>query len=132
MKWSLTKQEVAQRDQLLERLNVADNELIAATDVYNAAIEAAWGALEKAIESFNEAAQAAKAFAEDIARERREEYDGKSDRWREGDAASSIDSWITEWEQVELDDVEHVAPEQLQCDTTHAGNFEALDTEAPQ
>jgi hypothetical protein len=48
----------------------------------------------------------AREFVENVAEEMRSEYDEKSENWQEGDKASEVDRWISEWEGVDLTDVE--------------------------
>lgn len=128
-KFALTKTESADLKKHIEALTVADNRLIEALDVYNAAVRDAYAKLAERIEEFNGHAQAAKSFCEDIANERREEFDNRSDKWRESDAGSEAEAWISEWEGIELDDVSVDEPEDITIETTHVANLEALPEE---
>jgi hypothetical protein len=65
--------------------------------------------VNEAIQAYNVALLKAKVFAEGIAETFREEYDDKSDGWKEGDRGQAADSFISEWESIDWDQMQPVA-----------------------
>jgi len=121
---ALTKQDIAQRDQIVRMLESAKTK-----------VEDAWPALEAAVTAFNEIIVAynevvatATGFGEDIAREMDEYYSGKSDKWRDSEAGEAYAEWKTEWENLNLIDADTVEmPDAFEPD--HVDVLTALPTQ---
>lgn len=129
MAFKLNKTESTRKAELLGALQAQQSALEDALRLYNEEASTAFGKLEAAKIDFNEAVEAARSFAEDIASERREDYDGHSEKWQEGDNGTAAGEWVTSWEEAELDDLELEEPEELTLETPQTEAFEALEEE---
>jgi hypothetical protein len=65
---------------------------------------------------YNQALAELRSFVNDVASNRRDEFDEKSDAWKEGDSGSAADEWISTWENADLEEVTLTYPDQLQLD----------------
>lgn len=129
MPFKLNKTESARKNELLVALQLKQSALEDALRVYNEEASTAFGKLEAAKVSYNEALDEARSFAQDIASEQREDYDDHSEKWQEGDNGTSAQEWISQWEDVDLDDLELEEPEEITLETPQTEAFEALEEE---
>lgn len=68
-------------------------------------------------------------FVEEVHGEQQDYYDERSDSWREGDAGSEYESWMSGWE-LEMDELELEEPTPFdEVDMTDADEFENLENE---
>ena len=74
------------------------NAELTARDAHIEALNTAHAAMLEAIRAYNAALSAATSFAETISTERREEWDGRSERWQESDAGQNAVTLVEEWE----------------------------------
>jgi hypothetical protein len=86
---------------------------IAITD-YNETMATVAPALRGALDSYNEAIEAARNFVNGIAEPAREEYDNKSEKWQESEKGVEAGRWISEWEEINLEDADIDLPEPLE------------------
>jgi hypothetical protein len=86
MAFKLTKDEAARKTHIMEALAEARAEIEAAGDRYNEVLEQA------------------RAFAQEVAEDRRADWDLKSERWQEGDKGQAADAWISEWENFDSEE----------------------------
>lgn len=93
-----------------------------ARDAHIEALNTAHAAMVEAIRAYNAALAAAATFAETIATERREEWDGRSERWQESDAGQNAATFVEEWEGFEAEEIDE--PENA------ADDLEALTTDS--
>jgi hypothetical protein len=101
-----------------EKITVQENVMTAAVDALNEAITAYNGTLAD-VESFvtehRDAWQA--------------EHDDKSDKWREGEKGEAASTFISEWDSIDLAEVDEVeAPEAPAV--SHADDLDALPSES--
>lgn len=133
MAFKLTKNEIARRDSIVSDLNAAREKLEDAVRVYNAAVEAAREPLRQVLSDYNEVLANARGFVEDIASEAQEQYEGRSDRWRDSDAGSTAREWVDAWQTTTFDsDVEFEFGDDLSEDLgeDHGNDLEELPVEA--
>ena len=129
MAFKLNKQESARKSELLVALQTEQAKLEDALRVYNEEASTAFGRLEAAKIAYNEALEAARSFAEDIASEQRTDYDDHSEKWQEGENGTAAEEWVSSWEDVELDGLELEEPEALELETPQTEVFEGLEEE---
>lgn len=53
---------------------------------------------EKYVNPLNEKLEEVRGFVEDIHSERQTDFDGKSERWQEGERGQAAQDWLQEWE----------------------------------
>ena len=105
MAFKLTKDEEAKLEELKSDLNLAYIQLEGTVSTYNEAEKALRDPVQGALNFYNERLSNLLTFVENVAEEKRAEFDDKSDSWKEGDNGSAVDEWISTWENVDLDDV---------------------------
>ena len=144
----ITKAESKTREQLADKCDEAQGALASAIADYNRALERATAyaarimltpldfsdderteiafavctaadAHSDAVTAYNEAMENAKAFVEEVASRLREVYDGRSEKWQEGDKGQSADAFIQTWEDFSPD-------EESELDGNVADEFERL------
>lgn len=99
-----------------EKMEEVKAELQEAIDVYNDKMNEAKAKVEEALSDYNSALGDAKSFADDVANQGNSDFDDKSERWQEGEAAEAAREWIDAWENAELDEVEFDFPEEVSID----------------
>jgi hypothetical protein len=72
-----------------------------------------------AVNAYNDVMTEAKEFVEEVASRMREVYDGRSEKWQEGDKGQSADAFIQTWEDFSPD-------EESELDGNVADEFERL------
>jgi len=100
MAFKLTKEEQANKIRLQNDLKESWANL---DDVRNGAetrIREAIEEVEAAVGIFEAAIEAAEAFRDEVATRLREEWDGKSEGWQEGDSGQEASTLVEEWENV--------------------------------
>ena len=80
-----------------------------------------------AIDAYNAARDAAQSWVDDQRTAWREEYDNKSEKWQEGDRASEVDSFISEWENLDLEEVEHIGAPDLELSGDGQDHIDTLE-----
>jgi hypothetical protein len=98
---------------------------LTARDAHIEALNTAHAAMVEAIRAYNAALAAAATFAETIATERREEWDGRSERWQDSDAGQNAATFVEEWEGFEAEEIEEPenAAECLESLTTDSADL---------
>jgi len=131
MPFRLNKSESAQRVDHVNAVELAGVRLSQAVGAYNEVLTAAKEALLEAQEAYNETLGEAREFVEDIASSRREDYDAKSDRWKEGDNGTAAEAFTDAWEGIDLEPVDFELPDEIEePDLAHRDDLEALPEEA--
>jgi len=127
MAFKLTKADEARRDALIEKLEAARGVVADEVEAFNTDRADRLLVVDAAVVAYNELLEEVRGFVSDLASEHREAYDEMSEKWQEGDKASSVDEWISDFESVELDDIELDLPEPLDEPTMeHNEALEAL------
>lgn len=122
MAFKLTKQEQQTQKELADAARQEHSDFETAVEEYNEAIEAKADAVREAFEKYQTSCEALKAFADDIANERRTEYDEKSEKWQESERASNVEEWISSFENFDTDLDDFEIPDALD-----AGNADVVD-----
>ena len=69
-----------------------------------------------AVQAYNGIASEVQAFVEGIREDWRSEFDDKSDGWRDGDRGSEVDEMISQWENVDIEELNEVDVPTLDLD----------------
>jgi predicted nucleic acid-binding Zn-ribbon protein len=129
--FKLSKQELADRDGHVEKLEKAWAELVGTVSTYNLEVEAIRVPVEKAVADYNEALGGAKEFAEHVATRLEGEYDEKSEKWRDGDKGQAAAELKDAWQEIDTEEINLEWPEDLSIDDPdHAPELAELPTEA--
>lgn len=128
MAFKLTKAEDATRTQLVSDLRTKATALEDAIREYNERVAALHAeVLAQHVDAYNEAVSNARDFVEEIQTRAQEEFDGKSERWQEGDKGQAAQSWQEEWAGTSLDDIDMDEPQGIIEPTMdHADTLEGL------
>lgn len=113
MAFKLTKAEKTQKAELATKLEEAKDKLLAEIASYNEKLAELGEPVQAAVEAYNDAVQAAKNFADDIASSRQDEFDEKSERWQESDNGCNAQEFINAWEGVDDSEAEVELPEEI-------------------
>lgn len=105
----LSKQEERLRQELVAELKATSQQVERSFADLLAALAKLPADVNMSIRFYNAALLKAKVFTEAIAEKLREEYDEKSDSWKEGDRGQEADAFISEWESIDWDQIEEVA-----------------------
>lgn len=135
----ITKTDDKRIREALEALAAKRAAVTTAVDTFNSYLETIRGDLEAVIAEHDEAAQALRGLVEDIHREAEEEFDGKSERWQEGERGEAAREWIDNLDgyvtEIEDADVAQL-PGNLEADdvlpTDPTDEYDALDKEPQQ
>lgn len=92
----------------------AHGTLCEALAAYNTALDEARGALAIAVDAYNEARETTQEIIVEIGEELREVFDAKSEKWQESDAGESAGSFISTFEDCELEEFSPDMPEDLE------------------
>jgi hypothetical protein len=130
MPYKLDKQELAQKLSLELALTNARSKLEDDILVLNQTIAAAINAANDAVSLYNETVNEALGFCEDIATERRGEWDDMSDKWQNGDNGQNADSWIGRWEYPGIEELEPF--EEFELDISDHEVADAILEELPE
>lgn len=126
----LSKTQLKERDKLTTDINEAHCDLEAAINAYNTAIGEAKSKVEEALTAYNEKITAAREFCEQIVSDM-ESYEGdRSEKWADSDAGSAFADWKSEWENVQLDDVELEFPDEMEIPENVQETIDMLPEEA--
>jgi predicted translin family RNA/ssDNA-binding protein len=123
----LTKRDIDRRDHVLQQLREVEKEIDEATVAVNALIDEK---LNAAIKKYNEVVGEAESLKDDIVAAQEEFFDGRSEKWQEGEKGEAYTGWKDEWENYSTDEIEEVALIDLP-ETQHAELLEGLP-EAPE
>lgn len=124
----LSTTDESRRAELVADLNEKAEALRAAFAEVNGEIEAKLG---PAIDAYNAALAAALEWRDQMVGDMESYADERSDQWRDGDAGQAYDGWKTEWEAINLDDIDK--PEEFdEPDLPHADELAGLPGEPEQ
>jgi hypothetical protein len=110
MAFKLTKSELAQRVQLARDLQEAWNTLEDAKNQAEDEIQTTMLAVDAAAQGFQSLVSATEAFRETIAERLREEWDGNSEGWQEGDNGEEASQMVEEWESASFEVEMNITP----------------------
>ena len=142
----LTKQDISERDRLVDELHDAYEAFEAAIETYNETKAAEWATVAAALEAYHEKMAAAWPAVQDAqddytaklsetgewrdgqVADMEEEIDKHSDKWTEGDRGQAFVAWKEEYDGLDLEEVALDMPEPVELDEPRPL---ALDFEDP-
>lgn len=116
MAFKLTRDEENELEKLKKKLSEDYTAIDAALSSYNEELIALQEHVQEQINFYNNSLSDLRSFAENIAAERRNEYEDKSESWQDGDNGQAADEWISTWENADLEDVAIEFPGELTMD----------------
>ncbi len=123
MAFKLTKDEEKKRTELIDRLRTELAKIEDQQKITQVAIDDAIGEFQAVVEKYQEALEDAKGFCDDVAARFRDEFDDKSDAWKESDKGQEAEQFVSVWEDAsfeEVGDVEKPELEELEIEEDHA------------
>lgn len=126
----LSKTQLDGRTLVCDKLRDTYLVLEGAVEKFNTALDDLWQKVEDAEAKYNTVVQEANEWRENIASEIEEFIQEKSDKWQEGDKGQAYVEWHTQYDAIELQDVDLERPESLSLDDgDQADILEELDEE---
>lgn len=119
MAFKITATERKRIDEIMARITAKVDEVKGAVTQYNETVNEARGKVEDELRALNEIRDELHGVLEDIHRDREEEFDEKSDNWRDGDRGSATSEWletISSSVDTLADEIEIEFPEDLEFD----------------
>src|SRR5438067_11684451 len=95
----LSKAELSRRDEVASRLRRTFEDLNKIVDEFNEAMAAAWEKVETSLTAHNEAIADANSFKNEITQEMQDYFDGRSEKWQDGEKGQTYQSWKETWEE---------------------------------
>jgi len=127
----LSKSDAAILESHVSDLREKRNALCDAIAGFNRQMEAEWEALSPVLESFNESLKAAREWKENIISQIEEYMGSKSEKWHESEKAGNVENWRSEFEVLDLDELEIEQPEKIDSDIRdYAEDLEGLPAAA--
>lgn len=94
MAFKISKAEQSRIDAHVEQLKAQRSVLEDAVIKFNESQAEAFNVLSHTLNEYNEVLSTAHGLVEDIHREHGDEFDEKSDAWKEGDVGTRVEAWI--------------------------------------
>lgn len=116
MAWKLDRHEAKQKQELVDKLTAQRADLDACIEIFNAELERLQEPVKESLEKLNELLEEAREFKEDVYSRLDGEYDGKSEKWQEGDRGQGVRQWIEQWSEASFDAIELETPEDIELD----------------
>ena len=116
MAFKLNKGEEERLDQLKKAMDEKYAAIETILNDYNEQTNKLQEDIQEEIGNYNNSLAELRSFAEDVAAERRNEYEEKSESWQDGDNGQAADEWISTWENADLEDVAIEFPGELTID----------------
>jgi DNA anti-recombination protein RmuC len=102
MTFKISQKDKARIDSVAHALREQAGKLDDAVRIFNEQLDAARIALGSAVGAYNEALGTAKNLVEDVHREMQAEFEARSEKWRGGNDAEPVQTWISELETIYL------------------------------
>jgi hypothetical protein len=112
MAFKLAKGEETRLDDLKKEIGALYVDIEVAVNEYNEREKELREPIETAVNAYNEKLALFRSFVEEVAAERRNEFEEKSETWQDGDNGQAADEWINNWENADLEDVAIKFPEE--------------------
>ena len=127
-KLKLTKADIAARDMIAAGLRARYAELESVLDEFNSARLSAWSSIEAAQNAYNDELEFAREWLALRMEEIEDFVQGKSEKWAEGERAASVEAFKSEFESVDLEEIQIPQPDDLTLDefADHADLLEQL------
>lgn len=125
MAFNLTKLEKTEHAEHIAAIREAAMELSAAIAAYNDAMSMARDSLTEKLDAYNQVLTEAAEWRDDLTTPLGDEYDEKSERWQEGEAAQQASAMKDAWESLDLDEITLDLPDDIEDpNPEHADNLE--------
>lgn len=125
MSFKLSKAERERRSDIAERLREAAINISSAVAEHNAVLATAREHIEATVDAYNVVLSEALEFAQDIASAAEEAISEKSESWQNGERGHAAEAWRSEWESMDLSDIEVDVPDDIDFDEpAHADELE--------
>lgn len=123
----LDKELIAKRDSLVKNLREAAGELETAVSEFNDALDDLKLRLQEKIDDYNMVLQEADSWRADVTGAMEEYYDERSDKWQDSPAGDAYSAWISEYQQLDLDEIDIDMPDNVDMpDVSNADEIENL------
>lgn len=109
MAFNLDKKEHVELQNYIESLRAKAVQIQEAETAMNATLAEVTDGVNGLIQQYNAILEDAQVFVEVKASEFRDAYDEKSEKWQEGDRGQATESFVTEWENANLDVLEEIS-----------------------
>lgn len=109
----LSKQELQQRDEFADALEVSRNKLCDAVDEFNTKIAALYEPVANAVEEYNGIAVDAQNWRDDIVSQMDDYIGERSEKWLEGDTGQAYQEWKDSWESLSIETFDIEQPEEI-------------------
>lgn len=116
MPFRLTKEDTLQLAIVTGKLADAKSKIELTVQEYNQHVEGLRLPVEEAVTEYNSVLAEAREFRDGIVSEAQSDYDDKSEKWQETEAAHVAQEWISSWEDLSLDDLDYQWPDDLAID----------------
>lgn len=118
MSLKLTKSEKQDIETMLSDVIDAAAGMDLAETAFNAALPTIAEPLETAVETYNAKLGVLREYINDIETEKREEFDGKSEKWQDGETGQRASQWLAVLKERadELEDIEALGIEAVSID----------------
>lgn len=126
MPFKLNKTKSKERDALVAALEIAASALNSAVESANEKIGEINAALDKAVSDYSDVLSNVREWRDDLTESAQDEYNEKSDKWQEGEAAGSASAWIEAWNEIDFDDLDAITIDEIEvADLEHRDRLEA-------
>jgi Zn-dependent M32 family carboxypeptidase len=126
----LSKEQAKRHSDIAAEVIANKEKLTEAIAKYNAARADAFAEVTSAVEALNAELNNARELRDEIVSDMENYTSERSEKWAEGEAASTFADWQGAWEGLELDDIEVDEPEDIEDPDTSFEDFDQAPTDA--
>ena len=118
----LNRRQLAERDELAQKLAEASLAVSAAVDQFNLSLEDLKEPVSTALEKYNEVIDECRNFVGEIVEIAEAEIDAKSEKWQESERGQAVVGLKDQWESADFDGVELDLPDEVSFDDPEHGD----------
>lgn len=119
MTFKISHKDKARIDSVAHVLREQTGKLDDAVRTFNEQVDVARVALESAVGGYNEALGTTKNVMEDVHRQMQAEFEARSEKWRDGNEAELVQTWISELETIYVGlEAEAASPQYVELELT--------------
>jgi regulator of replication initiation timing len=123
----LTKEFLTDRDDLLKKLIAARDDLEEAVNEFNEKLDALKQNLQEKVEDYNNTLNHLESWRDEVVSAMENYRDERSEKWHESSVGQAYDDWISEYQNIELDEIEVDMPDDVDIpETNHCDDIENL------
>jgi chemotaxis regulatin CheY-phosphate phosphatase CheZ len=127
--FKLSKVQLAEKAKLVESLQNAKSALDTAVEEANKAIQVAKDNVNHVIDTYNTALAEIRDFIEERKSSWQDEFDEKSETWQHGEKGEMVAEMLGEWDNIDLEDLDHVEIDGVELEAEHVNEFDELPVE---